>query len=172
MEARDPIDSPQDAHREDQRAFRVPAALNDSYPEVRQRLQNPMCPAAVGEVIQRQGAGSNPEVEPLPFGILCGTNPTINVGAIILMDGVAIDTAEPMVSVRQSLQTRVLCPELCIIAVMWHKVPTCTLQSPLPTCVIRRTGSGIQVGVGNGRCRCSEDWLRLRATSNCFPHPH
>ena len=144
------MDSPKNARLEDQRAFRVPAALNDPYPEVRQSLQKPMCPAAIGEVIERQVAGSNPEVEPLPFGILSGTNPTIKVGAIILMDGIAIDIVEPTVSIRQPLQPRVLRPELCISAVTWHKVPMRLMRSPIvPTCVSRRTGGGVQVGVGN-----------------------
>ncbi len=157
MELGDPTDSPKDASLEDQRALRVPAALNDPNPEFRQRLQKPSCPAAVGEVIQRQVAGSDPEVEPLPFGILGNTNPAIKVGAIILMDGVAIDAAEPTAGVRQPLQPRVLCPELCISAVTWHKVPTRSLYSLTPACVSRRTGGGVQVGVGIGRCRCRED---------------
>jgi hypothetical protein len=50
-------------------------------------------------------------VEPLPFGILSNANPAIKVGAIILMDGVAIDAAEPTVGVSQPLQLRVLRPE-------------------------------------------------------------
>ncbi len=109
-----------------------------------------MCPAAIGEVIEWQVAGSNPEVEPLPFGILSGTNPTIKVGAIILMDGVAIDIAEPTVSIRQPLQPRVLCPEICISAVTWHKVSTRLMRRPIvPTCVSSHTSGGIQVGVGN-----------------------
>jgi hypothetical protein len=62
-------------------------------------------------------------VEPLPFGIFSNTNTTIKVGAIILMDGVAIDAAEPKVGVSQPLQPRVLRPELCISAVAWQKVP-------------------------------------------------
>jgi hypothetical protein len=91
VEAGDPTDSPEDARLEDQRALGVPAALDDPNPEVCQRLQKPIGPAAVGEIIQRQVAGSNPEVEPLPFGVFSNTNPAIKVGAIILMDGVAID---------------------------------------------------------------------------------
>jgi hypothetical protein len=43
-------------------------------------------------------------VEPLPFGIFSDANPTIKVGAIILMDGVAKDAAEPTVGVSQPLQ--------------------------------------------------------------------
>jgi hypothetical protein len=86
VEAGDPKDSPKDARLENQRALGVPAALDDPNPEVRQPLQKPSCPAAVGEVMQWQIAGSNPEVEPLPFGILGNANSTIKVGAIILMD--------------------------------------------------------------------------------------
>ena len=147
MEAGDPTDSPKDARLEDQRALRVPVALDDPYPEVHQRLQILMCTAAVGEVIQWQVAGSDPEVEPLPFGVLSDANPAIKVGAIILMEGVAIDTAEPTVGVRQPLQPG-LCPKLCISAVTWHKVPTYSLLSPTPTCVSRCTNGGVQVGVG------------------------
>jgi hypothetical protein len=69
MEAGDPTDSPKDARLEDQQALGVPAALDGPNPEVCQRLQKPSCPAAVGEVIQRQVADTNPEVEPLPFGV-------------------------------------------------------------------------------------------------------
>jgi len=158
VEEGDPIDSPKGARLEDQRVLGVPAALDDPNPEVHQRLQKSSCPAAVGEVIQWQVAGSNPEVEPLPFGILSNANPAIKVlGAIILMDGVAIDAAEPTVGVHQPLQLRVLNPELCISAVMWQKVPTRSLCSLTPPCISRRTGGGVQVGVGNGRCRCRED---------------
>ena len=77
VEAGDPADSPKDARLEDQRALRVPAALDDPNPEVRQRLQKPSGPATVGEVVQWQVAGSNPEVEPLPFGIFSDANPAI-----------------------------------------------------------------------------------------------
>jgi hypothetical protein len=108
VEAGDSTDSPKDARLEDQRALGVPAALDDPNPEVRQRLQKPSGPAAVGGVLQRQVTGSSPEVEPLPFGILSNANPAIKVGAIILMDGVAIDAAEPTVGVSQPLQLRVL----------------------------------------------------------------
>ena len=157
MEAGDPTDSLKDAHLEDQQALGVSAALDDPNPEVRQRLQRPSCPVAVGEVIQRQVAGSNPEVEPLPFGILSDANPAIKVGAIILMDGVAIDAAEPTVGVRQPLQLRFLRPELCISAVTWQNVPTRSLCSLTPTCISRRTGGGVQVGFGNGWCHCHDD---------------
>ena len=81
--------------------LRISAALNNPHPEVRQRLQKPSGPATVGEVVQWQVAGCNPEVEPLPFGIFIVTNPAIKVGAIILMDGVTIDAAEPTVGVSQ-----------------------------------------------------------------------
>ena len=135
VEAGDSTDSPKNARLEDQRALRVPVALDDPNPEVRQRLQKPSGPAAVGEVIQRQVAGSNPEVEPLPFGILSDANPAIKMCAIILMDGVAMDAAEPTVGVRQPLQLRVLRPELCVSAVTWQKVPTRALCSLTPTCV-------------------------------------
>ena len=57
MEAGDPTDSPKDARLEDQRALRVPAALDDPHPEVRQHLQKPSGPATGGEVVQRQVAG-------------------------------------------------------------------------------------------------------------------
>jgi hypothetical protein len=50
-----------------------------------------MCPAPIGEVIKRQAAGSNPEVELLPFCVFSNANPAVKVGAIILMDGVAIN---------------------------------------------------------------------------------
>ena len=103
MEAGDPTDSLKDACLEDQRALRVPSALDDPNAEVRQPLQKPSGPATVGEVIQRQVASSNPEVEPLPFGVFSDANPTIKVGAIILMDGVTIDAAEPTVGVSQPL---------------------------------------------------------------------
>jgi hypothetical protein len=109
VEAGDPADSPKDARLEDQRALRVPAALDDPNPEVCQCLQKPSGPATVGEVVQRQVAGSNPEVEPLPFGIFSDANPAIEVGTIVLMNGVAVDAAEPTVGVSQPLQPRVLC---------------------------------------------------------------
>ena len=51
VEAGDPADSPKDARLEDQRALRVPAALDDPNPEVRQRLQKPIGPATVGEIV-------------------------------------------------------------------------------------------------------------------------
>jgi len=86
-------------------------------------------------------------VEPLPFGVFSDANPAIKVGAIILMDGVAIDAAEPTVGVSQPLQPRVLRPELCISAVTWQKVPTRALCSPTPTCVSRRTSGDIQKGI-------------------------
>ena len=93
-------------------------------------------------------------MEPLPFGVFSDANPAIKVGAIILMDGVAIDAAEPTVGVSQPLQPRVLRPELCISTVTWQKVPTRTLCSLTPTCASRRTGGDIQMGRGDGRCRC------------------
>ena len=68
-----------------------------------------------------------------------------------MMDGVAVDAAEPTVGVSQPLQPRVLRPELCISAVTWQKVPIRALCSPSPTCVSRRTGGGGQGGVGSGR---------------------
>ena len=92
-----------------------------------------MRPSAIGGVIRGQVAGSNPEVELLPFGVLSNANPAVKVGAIILMDGVTIDIAEPMVGVCQPLEPWVLRPELCISAVTWHKVPcTCCAASPPP----------------------------------------
>ena len=145
MEAGDPADSQKDARLEDQRALRVPAVLDDPNPEVRQRLQKPSGPATVGEVVQWQVASSNPEVEPLLFGVFSYANPAIKVGAIILMDGVAIDAAEPTVGTSQPLQPWVLRPELCISAVTWQKVPTCALCSLTPTCVSCRTGDDIQI---------------------------
>jgi len=62
-------------------------------------------------------------VEPLPFGIFSDVNPIIKVGAIILMDGVAIDTSEPTVGISRPLQPRVLRPELCISAVVGLRQP-------------------------------------------------
>jgi len=41
--------------------------------------------------------------------------------------------------------------------VTWQKVPTRALCSLTPTCISRRTGGGIQMGVGDGRCRCPKD---------------
>jgi hypothetical protein len=145
VEAGDPADSPKDAHLEDQRALIVPAALDDPNQEVCQRLQKPSGPATIGEVIQRQVANINPEVEPLPFGIFSDANPAIKVGAIILMDGITIEAAEPTVGVSQPLQPWVLRPrsELCISAVSWQKVPMRALCSLTPTCVSRRTGGDI-----------------------------
>jgi hypothetical protein len=96
-------------------------------------------------------------VEPLPFGVFSDANPTIKVGVIILIDGVAIDAAEPTVGVSQPLRPRVLRPELCISAVTWKKVPTRALCSPTSICVRRRTSGDIQMGGGSGRCRCHED---------------
>ena len=110
VETGDPPDSPKDARLEDQRALGVPAVLNGTYPEVRQQLKKTMYPTAVGEVIQLQVAGSIPEVEPLPLGILSSANPTVEVGAIILMDGVAVDTAKLTFGVCQPLQPWVLRP--------------------------------------------------------------
>ena len=52
-----------------------------------------MCPSTIGEVVQWQVASSNPEMESLPFGIAGSTDPSIKVGSIILMDGVAVDAA-------------------------------------------------------------------------------
>jgi hypothetical protein len=153
MEAGDPTDSPKDTHLEYQRVLGVPTALINLYPEVCQHLQTPMRPVAIEEVIQRQDVGSNPEMEPLPFGILSNANPAVKVGAIILMDGVTIDTAEPTFGIRQPLEPRVLRPELCISAVTWHKVPVHSLCSLTPTCDSRRIGGEVQMGGGN--CQCS-----------------
>ena len=58
-------------------------------------------------------------MEPLLFGIFSDANPAIEVGAIILMDSVAIDAAVLTVGVSQPLQPRVLSSELCISAVTW-----------------------------------------------------
>ena len=124
MEAGDPTDSPKNARLKDQRAFGIPAALDNTYPEVHQRLQKPMCLAAVREVIQWQVAGSNPEVESLPFGVLSNSNPVVKVGSIVLMDGVTKDAAEPTVGIRQPLQLRVLRPKLCFSTLTWQIVPT------------------------------------------------
>ena len=80
MEAGDHTDSSKETRLEDQRALGVSGALNNPYPEVCRRLQKTICPLAVGEVIQLQVASSDPKVEPLPFGILSDTNPTVKVG--------------------------------------------------------------------------------------------
>jgi hypothetical protein len=97
MKAGDPADTPKDARLEDQRAFGVPTVLNDPKPEVRQCLQKQISPLAVREVVQLQVAGSDPEVEVLPLGILSNTTPAVKVGAIVLMDGVTVDTKKPTV---------------------------------------------------------------------------
>jgi hypothetical protein len=150
MEAGDPVDLSKDARLED--------ALDDPYPEVCQRLQKPICPSAVGEVIQLQVASSDPEVEPLPFGILSGIDPTVEVGAIVLMDCATVDTEEPTVGIGEALLVRVLLSELRLRAGAGHKVAMHALLSPTghPTCVSRCADGGVQVGVGNGRGRCRE----------------
>jgi len=160
MEAKDHADSSKDARLEDQRVLGVSVALKNPDPEVWQRLQKGICPLAVGEVIQLQVASSNPEVEPLPFGILSDTNPTVEVGAIIvLMDDVAVDTEEPMsVGVGASLQAQVLLDKLRIIhAEAEHKVATHMLLGPTghPNRVCRHTNGDVQVGVCNGRRQAS-----------------
>ena len=97
------VDSPhlaEEAGLENKRALRIPMALHNPNPEACQGLQKPICPAADWEVIQQELVRCDPEVEPLPFGIFINTNSTIKVGAIILMDGVAVDAAEPTVGVR------------------------------------------------------------------------
>ena len=43
-------------------------------------------------------------MESLPFSIDGNTNPSIKVGTIILMDGVAVHANKPTVSVSQTLQ--------------------------------------------------------------------
>ncbi len=82
---------------------------------------------AIWEVVEHELAGHNPKVQPLPHGILANTNPTIKVGSIILMDGVAIDPTEPAIGICQPLQPRVLRAQLCIGAVARHEVSTHTL---------------------------------------------
>jgi hypothetical protein len=54
-------------------------------------------PSAVGEVVQWQGPGGNMVIEPLPLCILSGTNPTIEMGSIIEMDGIDEDPKEPSI---------------------------------------------------------------------------
>jgi hypothetical protein len=65
-----------------QRPLQVAVLLNDTDPEVGQRHQKMVSPAAVGEVAQWQGAHGNVVVKPLPLCILSGTNPTIKMGSI------------------------------------------------------------------------------------------
>jgi hypothetical protein len=90
----DSTDTVEDDRLEYQRPLRVPAPLNHSDPEVSQRHEEAVSPSAVGEVVQWQGAGGDKVIEPLPLCILSGTNPTVKVGSIIEMDGIAKDPKE------------------------------------------------------------------------------
>ncbi len=73
-----------------------------------------MSPSAVGEVVQSQGARGNAVVKPLPFFNFSRTDPTIEVGSIIEMDGVPKDPEEPWVSDGELLQARVCPAELLL----------------------------------------------------------
>jgi hypothetical protein len=122
MEAVHPPHSTEDDGLEDERTLRVPTTFDDPDPEARQGLQKPSGPAAIREVVEQELAGRNPKVEPLPLGVLANTDPAIEVGAIILMNGVTVDSAKPTIGIRQPLQLRILRTQLCIRAVARHKV--------------------------------------------------
>jgi len=122
MKAVHPPHSTEDDGLKDERALRVPATFDDPDPEARQGLQEPSGPAAIREVVEQEPAGRNPKVEPLPLGVLANTDPSIKVGAIILVNGVTVDSAKPTIGIRQPLQLRILRTQLCIRAVARHKV--------------------------------------------------
>jgi hypothetical protein len=67
-------------------------------------------------------AWGNLKVELLPLGVFSDTNPAIKVGAIILMDGVSIHTAQLTVGISELLQLQVLQAKLRFRAEAGHKV--------------------------------------------------
>jgi hypothetical protein len=85
-------------------------------------------PSAIGEVVQWQGAGSNTVIELLPLCILSGTNPTIKVGSIIEMDGIAEDPKKPPIHGGEPLQLRVCFVELLLCEGVGHEVPVHSLH--------------------------------------------
>jgi hypothetical protein len=145
VESGDSTDAAEDGHLEYQRPLQVPAPLNHSNPEVGQRCKEAVSPSAVGEVVQWQGAGGNTVIEPLPLCILNSTNPTIKVGSIIEMDGIAKDPKELPIRGGEPLQSRVCFMELLLCEGAGHEVPVCSLHvAPSRGCVPfqRCTGHG------------------------------
>jgi hypothetical protein len=128
VESGDSMDTVEDDCLEYQRPLRVPAPLNHSDPEVSQRRKEAVSPSAIGEVVQWQGAGGNMVREPLPLCILSGTNPTVEVGSIIEMDGIAKDPKEPPIRGGEPLQLRVCFMELLLREGVGHEVPVRSLH--------------------------------------------
>ncbi len=112
----DSTDAAEDDHLEYQQLLQVPVLLNDSDPEVGQHCEETVSPPAVGEVVQWQGTSSDTVVRPLPLCILGSTNPTIEVGSIIEMDGVAKYPDEPPIRDSEPLQSRV-----CLFELLLHE---------------------------------------------------
>jgi hypothetical protein len=119
----DSTDAVEDDRREYQQLLQVPAPLNHSNPEVSQHCELAVSPSAVGEVVQWQGASSNTIIKPLPLCTLGSTNPTVKVGSIIEMDGIAKDIKELPIRCSEPLQLRVCSMELLLCEGVGHEVP-------------------------------------------------
>jgi hypothetical protein len=121
-------DAAEDDSLKYQRPLRVPAPLNHFDPEVGQRREEAVSPSAIGEVVQRQGAGGDTVIKPLPLCILSGTNPTIKVDSIIEMDGITEDPKELPICGGEPLQLWVCSMELLLHEGAGHEVPMCSLH--------------------------------------------
>ncbi len=114
MKLGDSTDTAEDDHLEYQGLLQVPVPLNDSNPEVGQRCEETVSPPAIGEAVQWQGTSGVVVVKPLPLCILGGANPTIKVGPIVEMDGVAKYLKELPIRGCEPLKSRVCLVELLL----------------------------------------------------------
>jgi hypothetical protein len=123
MESSDPADAVEDDHLEYQQTLQVSPPLNDSNPEVGQRCQKTVSPAAIGEIVQWQGACGDAVVKLLPLCIFSGTNPTIKMGSIVEMDCIAKESEELPIRSGEPLQSWVCLVELCFHEGAGQRVP-------------------------------------------------
>ena len=164
VESSDPADAAEDDRLEHQRPLRVPASLNDSGPEVGQRRQEAVSPSAVGEVVQWEGARGDAVVEPLPLCVFIDADPTVEVGAIVQMDGVSEDPKEPSIGSRDPLQMRVSFAKLLLREDAGHEEPECTLY----VTVGGRCGTHHRC---TGRCRRCVTWCDVKNSGGPSNHP-